>query len=555
MSRIVTRRTFLSSASAAALAGCVSTTPPATATRPNVILIITDDQGYGDMACHGHPALRTPNIDALHAASTRFTRFHVMPVCSPTRACLLTGRYNYRTGVVDTFQGRSMMHADETTLAEILRDGGYRTGIFGKWHLGDNYPLRAMDQGFEESLVHRGGGLAQPSDPPGSGYFNPILSHNGELSQFNGYCTDIFTAAAMEFIGADAHQPFFCYLATNAPHIPLEIDERYVEPYRAAGIDQQLAKFFGMIANFDENLGRLLDHVDALGLRDNTLVIFMTDNGSQVGAKFFNAGMRGNKGTVYEGGIRVPFFMRWPGVLEAGVDIDGLAAHIDVVPTLAGICGCPLDAAHPVDGVDLMPLARGASADDRFLFFQWHRGDRPERFRDCAVLSSRYKLVNGAELYDLLLDPGEVHNIATFHPHVVQEMRDAYDAWFADVGSPRHYQPPRIVLGTRHENPSTLTRQDWRGAVSWHDDSEGYWEVAVARGGRYRILGDHAAQDQPCTAHISLAGEEATAAVARGAEHTAFELQLKPAESAQLKMWIESGDSHRGMRYVHVERL
>ena len=555
MKRTFSRRVFLSSASLAAVSGCVSTGFRMGGRRPNVLLIITDDQGYGDMACHGHPALRTPNLDRLHAESTRFTRFHVMPVCSPTRACLMTGRYNYRTGVVDTYQGRSMMYPDETTLAEILRDEGYRTGIFGKWHLGDNYPLRAMDQGFEESLVHRGGGLSQPSDPHDSGYFDPFLRHNGVDGQYTGYCTDIFTTAAMDFIGASGSEPFFCYLATNAPHLPLEIADEYVRPYREAGYDEQLAKYFGMIANLDENLGRLLRHVDDRGLRDDTIVIFMTDNGSQVGAQFYNAGMRGTKGTVYQGGIRVPFFIRWPGVLPMGADIDSPAAHIDVSPTVAALCGCRRDDDRPVDGVDLVPSMHGARAPERNLFFQWHRGDRPVAFRDCAVVSTRYKLVNGAELYDLELDPGEAHNIATFHPGIVKELGDAYRAWFRDVGSTRGYDPPRIRLGTRHENPSTLTRQDWRGAASWNDDAVGYWEVAVARRGRYRIVGEHPSQDQACTARIRIGGVESSLPVAAGSVETAFELFLEGTGGARLEMWLETAQGGRGMRFIHIQRL
>src|SRR5438552_8436757 len=192
----------------------------------NVVILLADDQGYGDLGCHGNPKIQTRHLDKLASQSVELKYFYVSPVCAPTRASLMTGRYNYRTGVVDTFLGRAQMFGDEVTLAEMLRAAGYRTGIFGKWHLGDNFPLRAMDQGFEESLVHRGGGIGQPSDPPGgSSYFDPLLQHNGRLTEEKGYCSDVFTDAALEFIEQQRGGPFFVYLAFNAPHTPLQVPD------------------------------------------------------------------------------------------------------------------------------------------------------------------------------------------------------------------------------------------------------------------------------------------------------------------------------------------
>jgi arylsulfatase A-like enzyme len=554
----ITRRSFLASSAVAAVSGCATVRTPRRAPRgPNVVLIMTDDQGYGDLACHGNPAIKTPNLDRLYAESTRFTQFHVMPVCSPTRACLMTGRYNYRTGVVDTFQGRSMMHPDEVTVAELLRDHGYRTGIFGKWHLGDNYPLRAMDQGFEQSLVHKGGGLAQPSDPPGSGYFDPILQLNGVQTQYQGYCTDIFTNAAIDFIAANQAQPFFCFLSMNAPHLPLEIAEDYVRPYRDAGLEEQLAKFFGMVTNLDENVGRLMHHLDQLGIAENTLLIFMTDNGSQVGAAFYNAGMRGHKGTIYEGGIRVPFFMRWPAQLAPGRELSATAAHIDLLPTLLNACGLPVPAAIALDGRNLLPLAQEPSPawPDRYLFFQWHRGDEPEPFRDCAVLGPRYKLINGSDLYDLHADPAEQRDIAAEHPGIVRDMRAAYTQWFQDVSSTRGYEPPRIHLGSPRANPVTLTRQDWRGAATWGDESVGHWEVHVVRPGRYRVTCDFPAQEQPARLNLRIAGIESSVHVAPGAKHATLQDLALGTGPTRLEAWLETPSGPRGARYVHVNQL
>ena len=303
----------------------VSAQTPAKAKKPNVILIMTDDQGHGDLGCHGNPVIKTPNIDKLAKQSVRMKNFYVSPVCSPTRSSLLTGRYNYRTGVVDTFIGRSLMHPDEVTLAALLRAVGYRTGIFGKWHLGDNYPLRAIDHGFHEALVLKGGGIGQPSDPPGGeSYFNPILQHNGKAVKKEGFVSDIITDAAIDFISKNKDGPFLCYLPFNCPHGPLEVPKKYYDMYKGkikvadfpktgypveGKVDlDATAKIYGMITNVDDNLGRLFAKLDELGLANDTIVIFMTDNGPQ--QPRYNSGMRGRKATVFEGGTRVPFFVR-----------------------------------------------------------------------------------------------------------------------------------------------------------------------------------------------------------------------------------------------------
>ncbi|MBI3856220.1 MAG: arylsulfatase, partial [Planctomycetes bacterium] len=309
--------------------------------KPNVLLIITDDQGYGDLGCHGNPQIRTPHLDALAKESFRFESFHVCPVCSPTRSSLLTGRYNYRTGVVDTFIGRSMMHPDEVTIAESLAPAGYRTGIFGKWHLGDNYPLRPQDQGFQDCVTIRGGGLGQPSDPPGGDHYtDPTLYKNGKAFKSKGYCTDVFTDATIEFITANKDKPFFAYVPFNAPHGPLEVPASHLKPYQDAGLKDETARVYAMVSNIDDNVGRLLKTLETLKLDKDTIVIFMTDNGPQ--QERFNGGMRGLKGSVFEGGIRVPFFLRWPGLGGEPRDVKTLTGHIDVMPTLLEACGAAL---------------------------------------------------------------------------------------------------------------------------------------------------------------------------------------------------------------------
>ncbi len=523
--------------------------------RPNVILMLTDDQGYGDLGCHGNDKIKTPNLDRLYAESTRLTQFYVCPVCAPTRASLMTGRYNYRTGAIDTYLGRAMMYPDEVTLAEMLGDAGYRTGIFGKWHLGDNYPMRAMDQGFQESLVHRGGGIGQPSDPPGNSYFDPIVMRNGKDEMQRGYCTDVFTEATVQFIEDNREQPFFAYLSTNAPHTPLEIDDAYVEPYIAMGLDERNAKVYGMITNIDDNVGRVLAKLEELGLDEHTIVIFLTDNGPQW--ERYNSGMRGRKGTVYEGGIRVPCFVRWPGALEAGKEIDRIAAHIDIVPTLLEACGAARPPDVSLDGISLMPLLRGDDVEwpDRTLYFQWHRGDEPELYRACAARGQRYKLVNGDELYDLVNDPGERRNIAAEHPDIVAEMRKGYEAWFRDVGSTRGYAPPRIPLGTPFENPVTLTRQDWRGADGWGDKDLGYWEVQVARTGAYAITLRFRPTSASSEARFRLGNVALSQQLEKGASECTLETVRLDQGEARLEASIVRDGKTVGVSYVDVKRV
>ncbi len=562
---MLSRRDFLSSTvGSATLLSSANPSDALPAKRPNIVLFVSDDQGFGDLSLHGNPNLRTPNLDRIAQEGAEFTQFLVNPVCSPTRASLLTGRYYYRTGVVDTFLGRSMMHHDEITIAETLRSSGYHTGIFGKWHLGDHYPLRPSEQGFEEVLMHEGGGIGQPSDPPeGNSYFNPKLMHNGKREQRNGYCTDIFFDAALDFISANKKHSFFAYIATNAPHVPLEVADTYVEPFRKQGLDETTAKTYGMLANLDENAGRLLAHLKKLGLEDNTILIFMSDNGPTPAR--FNCGLRGLKGTVYEGGLRVPFFVRWPAVIKPGTKIDRLAAHIDVFPTLLQATGAMRPPSRPVasqiDGTSLLPLLLdaqvSASWPDRTLYFQWHRGDRPELYNNCAARNQRYKLVNGKDLYDLQADPAESNDISATQPERVSSMRAGYEAWFKDVAETRNFEPPLIYLGTPSENPVLLTRQDWRGPqASWADDGLGYWEVNVKAGGTYECSLIFPPIPSDATASVSFGGARTEAHLSAGATSATLTLShVEHGESRVEASLVFPGKPPIGPHYVSVRRL
>ena len=324
--------------------------------RPNIILVLADDQGYGDVGIHGNEKIRTPNLDRFAKEGSEFTRFYVSPVCAPTRASLMTGRYYYRSGVLQTYRGGAMMHGDETTLAEMLKGAGYRTGIFGKWHLGDSYPMRPTDQGFDETLVHKAGGITQPPDQPNS-YFDPLLWQNNKPVRGKGYCTDIFFDAALHFIEQNREKPFFTYIATNAPHTPLEVSDQAVAPYRAMGLDDTTARIYGMVENIDKNFGRLLAKLDELGLRRNTVVIFLTDNGPQ--QQRYTAGLRDRKASVYEGGIRAISLWQWPAAFPQPRKIGRMAAHIDVAATLLEMTGTQPLASRTLDGKSLLPLLKG----------------------------------------------------------------------------------------------------------------------------------------------------------------------------------------------------
>ncbi len=564
----------------------VIATLPTLADRPNVILIMTDDQGYGDLSCHGNPILKTPNLDKLHAESIRMTDFHVDPFCTPTRAALMTGRYSSSTGAFRTSSGRTMLHTDEVTMADVFRANGYATGIFGKWHLGDNYPHRPQDRGFTDTLWHRCGGVGQASDYWGNDYFDDTYEHNGKFEKFDGYCTDVWFAGAMKFIeqSVNAGNPFFCYIPTNAPHGPYIVAPQYAEPYKGKpGVN---ANFFGMIANLDENVGKLRAWLKRRGLSDNTVFIFMTDNGTSSGFQLdrndpkhgpldslpvsgFNAGMRGRKSSVYDGGHRVPCFIHWPGgKLVGGRDVPQLTAHVDLLPTLIDLCGMKRPDGPAMHGRSLVPLLRGGQPDwpDRKLVLQFQGGayfrNQPQPWTDSVVMTKRWRLMDGKRLYDMTADPTQSNEVAKDHPEVVKELRVAYEAWWPKV-KPRLEEPVRIGIGAEAENPTTLCSQDWRMATGnppWHPGSinklakqTGPWCVDVVRSGRYAIT----LRQKPGyvefplvakTARLKIAAFDATKRVPVGATGVTFHVTLQ-AGPATLNTYLTNAKGQVGGAY------
>ena len=569
--------------------------------RPNVVLVITDDQGYGDLGFHGNPVLKTPNLDQLAGESVRLTDYHVAPTCSPTRSALQTGRWTNRTGVWHTIMGRSLLREDEVTLGQVFRDGGYATGMFGKWHLGDNYPFRPEDRGYTEVMRHAAGGIGQTPDYWDNAYFDGSYFHNSRPEPVEGFCTDVWFEYARRFIAAQkkAGKPFFAYISTNAPHGPMHSPESFSAPY--GHLDTKLANFFGMIANIDDNVGRLRSFLDQEGLTRNTIFIFTTDNGSSAGDLVFNAGMRGRKGSEYDGGHRVPFFIHWPeGGLIGGRDVDPITAHVDVLPTLADLCGIRAPKGVTLDGRSVRPLLFDVVAPehgrwpDRILVTDSQRVKDPIKWRKSSVMTSRWRLVNGEELYDIKADPGQQQDVAPSHPQVVKRLRDFYDSWWAEL-EPTFDQDARIYLGHEADNPTTLTSHDWitTGYPPWNQSQirdaltgagrTGHWNVHVAHEGDYEfhlrrwpaeadtpitagldpgapVPGEPAFRTTPgkalaiVQAKLEIAGQEVEKSVAPGAKEAAFNLKLSPGPATVTARFITGDGQAYGAYYVSVKK-
>ncbi len=489
------------------------------AETPNIVLMLTDDQGYGDFGATGNHLIKTPHIDTLAAQSFSMTRLYVNPVCSPTRAALLTGRNSYRTGVTDTWRGRSTLREQEFTIAEMLKTKGYSTGLFGKWHLGDNYPHRPMEQGFDKAIYHQGGGLGQPSDPleNRNRYTDPILFDNGKAYQAKGYCCDIYYDEAIKWLTAEHKKgrPFFAYIATNTPHAPFhDVPEKWYEHYKQMDLSNRdfknrsghaipgnpggdtTARIYAMVSNIDDNVGKLTAALKALGIKNDTIIVYLTDNGPN-GYRYVG-GFRGKKAMITEGGIRSPGWFHWPARFKAGGSSDLLTAHLDLMPTLADLTGAELPKDRGIDGRSILPVLTGQDPtlrwDDRMMVFQWHRGDRPQRLRNAAVVSQNWKIEASSKdkmsLFDMRDDPYAMRDLGDGRPEVKQRMLDFYDQWLRGLDSeyPNMWETRHVLLGATDEEVF-LTRMEMiftRG--KWHKpESLGYWNVNFSKTGNYDV--------------------------------------------------------------------
>lgn len=527
---------------------------PLLAQPPNVLLVMTDDQGWGDVRSHSNDLLDTPVHDRLAAQGARFDRFYVSPVCAPTRASLLSGRYHLRCGVHGVTRAQETMRAEEVTIAEVLKQSGYATGCFGKWHNGAHFPNHPNGQGFDHFVGFCGGHWTL--------YFDTRLEHNGRPIKTEGYIADVLTDAALRFIRKNREQPFFCYVPYNTPHTPFQVPDRYFDKHKARGLDDSLACIYGMVENIDHNLGRLLALLDELKLAENTIVVFTTDNGPNTAR--YNGDMRGRKGSVHEGGVRVPCFIRWPGHVRPGQTVTQIASHIDLLPTIVDLCGLPAPKTLPLDGVSLVPLLEGRTADwpDRLIYSHWMGGGQVLPNRG-SVRSQRHRAVferKGWQLYDMLDDPGQKTDLAKSQPDVLAPLRTAYEAWFTDVTQAGfdpipvpigHAERPLVVL-PGHEaslHPEMGKGISYGGRAGWANDwvanwtaTDAYpwWEVDVVRAGRYEVTLMYVcgAPDVGSKIRVEIAGQTLDGAVTKAHDPPPIPTPDRvPLKEAQEKIW------------------
>ncbi len=489
--------------------------------RPNVIIIMTDDQGYPELSIHGNPILKTPNLDKLAETSIRFGDFHAAPMCAPTRGQLLTGMDAAANGLVNVSSGRAFLKPELPTMGNIFMANGYSTGVFGKWHLGANYPYRPQDRGFEESVWFSSSHIGSVSDYWGNDYFDDTYWHNGEHQKFNGYCTDVFFSEAKKMIenSIEDRKPFFAYISTNTPHGPFNAKEEDIKaleedyehssfPEKKESLQSSLIPYLAMIRNIDMNVGSLLDFLDKKGVRDNTIVVFLTDNGSIMGIRYFNAGMRGMKTELWDGGHRVPCFINWlqGNFKNIGNEVSGLAQVQDILPTLVDLCDLTKPSPISFDGMSLAPVLRGEEqiSEDRMLIINYSRmpgfihypaphGQTVVRKEGAAVLWKGWRLLESRELYNINVDPLQKENVYMQNLQVVEKMEDQLDIWWDGVKKDVN-EPQKIIIGSDNENPSILTACDWldvfidqQPQISRGEQKNSYWCLDVAQEGDYKI--------------------------------------------------------------------
>lgn len=468
----------------------------------NVILILVDDQGYGDLSCHGNPALKTPHLDRLHDQSVRFTDFHVNPFCAPSRASLLTGKLSDRVNVRRTLNMRNYLPKEEKTLADLFRNNGYKTGLFGKWHLGHNYPYRPIDRGFDEWFGIGDCGLAATSDYWGNDRFDDHYVHNGRWQFDDGFNTDVIVDRAIHFIRDNRGRPFFMYLAPNVPHFPWNVKTEWARRHKDKDLPDELDIFYASIERVDQNIGRLMKCVTDLELGKDTIVIYLTDNGTAHFNNIYNAGMRAHKGSVYEGGHRVPCFIKGPDeIFGRPRDIETLTAHFDLMPTLAEICSLKLSKDTAFDGRSLMPLLKSSDAswpDRAWVLHSQNMNEIPIKWKDCVVLTERWRLINGKALYDINADPGQKNDVAAEHLDVVARLRKCYEDHWKQCNLDDPGQPERPIAGSPHQSCLELGPDAWllksptdfiwwQGRVRRGDKINGYWPIMIAKDRTYRF--------------------------------------------------------------------
>ena len=575
--------------------------------QPNVIIVMTDDQGYGDLSCHGNPYVKTPALNQLYQESVRLTNFHVDPCCSPTRASLLTGQYSARSGVWHTIGGRSLLEKEKVTMADVFQSNGYRTGIFGKWHLGGNYPFRPQDRGFQEVLVHKSGSVGNRWDYWGNDYFDDTYYHNGKPEKFEGYCNTVWFDAAIDFIKQNKENPFFCFLSTNIPHAPLTVENEFAEPFKSK-VSDRLANYYGMITQFDKDFKKLQTELKNLNLEENTVFIFLTDNGPCPwfgGIKINDDGfpvegysdkMRGGKIWGYENAHRVPCFIKWPakGII-GGKDVKNLTAHFDLFPTLIDCCEFKKPNDLNFDGLSLLPILKDQNTThpNRTIFVHNQRVDFPVKYKEYQVLTHRWRLINPYgkeiedmesfnegkpsrevsfitdknlyELYDIIEDPEQRQNVAKQFPDVVNNLNQKYEEWWDDILKD-FYKYAQTIIGSDFENPITLYSHD---AHSKNHDQ--IFVIHVERDGKYQFQTSRWPKESNKTiaenrqgdknslinkAHLKIGNIVLETYINQNLKLTPYTVHLK-AGTTCLQTWFSEKESNRKINanLVYVERI
>ncbi|MEM9142471.1 MAG: arylsulfatase [Bacteroidota bacterium] len=571
--------------------------------KPNIIFIIADDQGYGDLGHTGNPYVKTPALDQFSAESINLTNYHVGTTCAPTRAGIMTGRNCNRNGVWHTIMGASILNPDELTMAEVFQQNGYKTNMIGKWHLGDNTSYFPQDRGFDEAFYHGGGGVGQGPDYWNNDYFDDTYFRNGNPEKQEGYCTDVWFNEALDFMERNTDQPFFCYLSTNAPHGPFNVPEAYYNRYKdVEGITEDQKRFYAMISNLDDNFARLEAKLEELDLAENTILMYTTDNGTARGIQIhkktnarmgYNAGMRGTKGSEYDGGHRVPMIIRWPkGGLAGGKKLNELMAHVDLLPTLAKLSGIAFTPKKKLDGADASLYLRGkAKLPERFLVTDTQRVQWLKKGKKSCVMKGHWRLVNGKELYNIADDHGQENNIAVEHPDLVSEMNTFYNQWWDDVMQEAKFsyiplggsEAPEVIFAHDAHTGSQPSVWNQRQIRQAKDMDPAPFFVDVKEAGTYQFklrrwpkesqlaLGAKADDAQTKTpwfngvvegkaleftqAHIRLGERELKKGVDNQAKEILFELQV-PTGKTQLTVWFDLKNGEKlNAYYVEVDKI
>lgn len=469
--------------------------------QPNIVVILSDDQAWGDLSLNGNKNISTPNIDKLASEGAVFSNFFVSPVCAPTRASFLTGREHRKTGVTGVDAGKDYLNLDEVTIADLLNSNGYKTGAFGKWHNGSVYPYHPNGRGFDEFYGFCNGVLAN--------YFNTTIEYNGEEITANGYIADFLTDRAIDFINSNKDNPFFCYVPYNTPHYPLQVPDEYYDRVKQRGItmynrdkereiSEGIESTIGELAmceNIDMNVGRILQTLKDNGLEENTIVIYFSDNGPMTTR--WNGGMKGRKNTVSEGGIKVPFIIRYPEKIKPGIEVDQIAAHIDILPTIADYAGISTNSCKPLDGLDLKPLIEGNDKEwpDRMIF-------SINLKNDVSVRTQNYRLEPDG-LFDMKSDPGQRKDILMFEPGVYGSLKNTLDKW-CDAAIDANDSKLFLPVGYKEWPATKLLAQDcvfagkeicfsaiWPNTAwitNWINPEDFfYWNIDVNTPGKYLV--------------------------------------------------------------------